>query len=93
MSKCLMAKLVSGFVYRNGEAPPEVVMTLQKAWIDAETGLPVALNDGQDTYSFEFLPAPTAALVLPARVRAEWERAQQSAPDPKFLGKRRSWKR
>ena len=83
---------VPGHVNRREDAPQEVSVTLHRAWIDTETGLPVALDDGQNIYSFQFLPPPTTALVLPERFQAEWDRAWQSAPDPKFLGKQRSWK-
>jgi hypothetical protein len=69
---------------------PEVV-TPHTAWIDEKTALPVALDNGVAVYIFTFNPPPVDPLVLPDRFQQELTRAQESIPNPKYLGKPRSW--
>jgi len=61
------------------------------AWIDEKTALPVALDNGESLYVFTFQPPPKTPLTLPARFQEELTRAQNSIPNPKYLGKPRSW--
>jgi hypothetical protein len=61
------------------------------AWIDEKTALPVALDNGDALYVFTFHPPPQTPLTLPERFQEELTRAQNSVPNPKYLGKPRSW--
>lgn len=44
---------------------------LHKAWIDEETSLPVALDDGASLNKFTFLPVPTEPLAMPEKLSAQ----------------------
>ena len=69
----------------------EPELALRRAWIDGNTLLPVALDNGEVVYLFTFQPAPEGPLTLPERFQKELKRMQDSTPNPKYLGKPRSW--
>jgi len=73
--------------------PPgvEPIPVLHEAWVDAKTGLPAAVDNSVALYVFTFNPPPSDPLTLPERFQKELERVQDSIPNPKYLGKPRSW--
>jgi len=64
----------------------------REAWVDAETGLPVALNDSVNLYEFEFSPPPEN-VTLPPKFQAAVREALAKQPKPEYLGRQRSWKK
>lgn len=69
--------------HRPGSNPPPVE---HEAWVDSQTGLPVALDDSLALYIFTFNPPPPTPLTMPKRFNDELARIQASILKPVLLG-------
>ncbi len=81
--KCLFFKDQVTVYVGGGNAPETAIYS---AWIDPETRLPVALDDGDARYKFIFGDAaPTTPLVMPPAFQAELDRYRAIMTKPKRL--------
>lgn len=60
---------------------------IMQAWIDSQTHLPVAFDDGHALYAYTFLPAPKDPLVLPQSYQDLKDRFTKARSEPKVLGR------
>jgi hypothetical protein len=65
MSQILEENAASSGAKKHETMPTSTIF--KRAWIDTETKLPVALDDGMKIQVFTFLPAPNEPPVMPAR--------------------------
>ena len=57
------------------DAPaPKAAVAGRKLWVDAESHLPLVLQEGRQTYVFTFAGATPAPLVVPEKIQKEYER-------------------
>ncbi|OJV23489.1 MAG: hypothetical protein BGO12_22075 [Verrucomicrobia bacterium 61-8] len=66
-------------------ASPEVLEC--QAWIEKETGVPVAFEDGNALYTYSFGKSAAAALLLPEACRGEQAAFERALQAPKRLGR------
>jgi hypothetical protein len=66
-----------------GVNPPAVP---HHAWVESQTGLPIALDDGVALYLFTFNPPPTVPLTMPPRFSQKLAELQDALIKPVYLG-------